>query len=560
MSSTPYDLADVQFFNQQDALTAIGNLAAVDDLVIFCGAGLTIDHTGKSWGQLVLDVLADRSKIPDLDLHPADAEVIAQVLSPLHLASLASHYLRENADDESKKEDALHTTLRNHLYSLSDWSAGGLVDNVARLALARAVRGLGTRLVTTNYETTLEERYQSQLSVAGSDDPSEPQAGLCVEVVGEEGVVQEILPRNGAGVVCLTYLHGRVPSKGDIRGKIAFSERDYWEVRQTVEECLVSLFTQTNVLILGSSLTDPPLMNALMTTADLSEERPFSRIAIFPMQSVATSGGTLSEEQGAAVAAHLPARMKEFGVDLLMPDFFSQVAQFVEEVRIQTLEANRDEWYDRRLERWWAEWKPLGEDWKFQVMFHNHLAEVVEDIRAHFGRARRSAARDDESLKLEVWVRVPIGNRRRSLQLWAASSAVVTDVSNPRWASLSIATTFAAVEAYQAGRPLLKTLEGELKGPIRDPRDGRWKTFLSVPIAITDESGSLPVGVVTLASSLGRSSSLRSAGTRIRENRPKAMRSVIALMRDVGEIHLAERSGRQLLDDDARSAPVGSNE
>ena len=158
----PYDLAEVQFFNQYDTLAAVKRLADSENLAIFCGAGLTIDRTGQSWGALVSRLLTDRGKIPPGDVSDQDAQNVCAILEPLHVASVVSHYLRENADDDGKMESALHTSLQSHLYPLSDWAAGRLVDNVIRLAIARARKHLAITLITTNYDTSLEEQFRNQ--------------------------------------------------------------------------------------------------------------------------------------------------------------------------------------------------------------------------------------------------------------------------------------------------------------------------------------------------------------------------------------------------------------
>ena len=453
----PYDLAEVQFFNQYDTLAAVKRLADSENLAIFCGAGLTIDRTGQSWGALVSRLLTDRGKIPPGDVSDQDAQNVCAILEPLHVASVVSHYLRENADDDGKMESALHTSLQSHLYPLSDWAAGRLVDNVIRLAIARARKHLAITLITTNYDTSLEEQFRNQREEERARIASDvPFPFLFVRVVGAPVAPRlDIEGTKGCGAVKLIYLHGRVPREGDVVGKVAFSEQNYLSTRSVVERKLGSVFAKNDLLILGSSLSDPPLMHALLASQGEARDNSCSRFALLPMPSVPNQGVTMTRSQGVAVAEHLPARMAEFGVRLLMPDYFSQVSQFVEEIRVHTSTSRTEDEYAKRLESWWDAWNSGRDEFDYRRECHEALQVAVDAIRGELGYGHRSSSRSLESLKLEIWARVPKGPRRRSLELWASSAGVVIDTSNPRWASLSLVSEFSAVRAYQGGQPLL---------------------------------------------------------------------------------------------------------
>lgn len=530
-----YDVADTPFFQQAATVSALSEMAGVGRLTILCGAGITIDRTGMSWARLVNAIMKDRNKIPTADISDEDADRICTILPPVEAATLAAHYIDENADGSENARTALHSSLQSNLYPLSDWNKGRLVENIVRLAVHRARIGLETQILTTNYDTFLEEGYtwQRKVEIELQPETVDKFPGLQVIVLGEKGAdgswVYDAVGEVSS--ISLKYLHGYVPRSGRTLGHVAFTEKDYIQVEPLVADALAAAFTNSHVLILGASLTDQPLLTALMRTK-LPQNGAVQRYGLLAMQGFTREEEPLRCGQANALAEHLPSRMKEFGLELLMPDFFSQVAQFVEELRIHGTPKHTD--HEARLNGWWQNWsKHYYKDWPRLLDCHIALNDTLADIEHELGRPRRSGSARSEYLKLELWVRIPVGNGSRTLELWASSAAIGQEVENLRRGRLSIATQYSSVKAFQMGTPRRdseRRIATELM--LRSAQEPRWHTFFSVPIEVDLAEGDLTVGVLTLASTA------EDTRSRIKTSRPRRLRVVAGMMRSIGEEYL----------------------
>ena len=541
-----YDAAEIPFFSQKFTRDAIDILSEEDELTIYCGAGLTIDRTGLDWSALVHAVLTDRTKIPKVDISDDDAREIIEALEPLYAATVASHYMKENAGDGFASRGALMTSLQTHLYPLSDWNSGDLVTNVARLVVARARAGRSTKLVTTNYDTFLENAFRDILEGDERLNHALPTPPVSVQIPSEEKKKRRrfLLPGRGdcakCGEIELIYLHGRIPRAGGLRGKVVFTERDYLDVQKTVAKSLRRLFKLKPLLVIGASLRDRPLLDALLKTRSLKREdgkRP-PRYALLALESF-SGKAQLTIGKSISLTNLLPARMEEFGVELLMPDFFSQVPQFVEEMRaaLMSEEAGYIP-FATRLSSWRQEWEKSGREWDHLLSCHSLLGKSLASIVEELGSTRRRNRFDpEEHFKLELWVRIPSGNGSRTLELWASSNGIAKDQTYLRRARISVASAYSPIKAMKLGAPNRMSENRVIDGHLRSPEEMRWKTFLSVPVAIEYMGGRLTVGVVMLAST---ASDQRS---RIRSSRPGRMKEAVDIMRKIGKRYLTP-SGR----------------
>jgi SIR2-like domain len=335
---------------------------------------------------------------------------------------------------------------------------------------------------------------------------------LKVSVLGAQSKIV-VRDTQGRGQLELVYLHGRVPQSGGHSGKLVMSERDYHTSHDRVSSELEDLFRadKSALLILGASMTDPPLLTALAAT----HERP-SRYALIPVQSAGIVGAANSEdfEQSRAIVG---LRGLHFGVRFLIPDFHYQIAQFCEEIlacvglapdTASYLHDREQIRYGLRLQAWWDRWRDT-EYYHTPDKIYLHLSDSLRAIRELLrGYGTREPHRETpEQLKIELWIRdVPTANRR--LALWGSSVGTLVDRSILRAEDLRNGSGNASMRAFVEGQPQYvpqETLAMELKRLPQLPlRRSRWETFLSVPIRADDAPDGrlvgVPVGVVTLAS------------------------------------------------------------
>lgn len=566
----PFHKSEDLFFDQNDTIEAIRELDEAESLLIFCGSGVTIDRTGQSWSQLVASILRDH-RMESRDLTDAVIDDIKQTLEPLHAATVAAHYVAEQKlRSPTAAREFLEQLIQSNLYPEAGWRAGNLVQAILDLCIARDLKNKNTEIATTNYDVVIEQQYFVLRELAtGELKPTCP--GLRIKTSGSAMQVRA-RPIRSRRWITIHYLHGRLPPTGAAEGHLAFSETDYLNLQGAVASRLCRLFEKNDVLILGSGLTDPPLMHALMQTKQMAA----CRVAVMPIMSAARVKA-LTVRQATSVVQTASARMEEFGVRLLLPDFYCQVSQFVQELRLRTIVGSaRYIGYKTRLESWWAEWSDFSEvdfttagiesedsgaeedrdsedadqEWLWTLNMHERLREVLTNIRSELGPAKRLAARSRESLKLELWVRIP-DDDKRSLRLTAASNGVMVEKDDhPREASLSVSSSYAAVNAFILGQPRIDepSLDGQRIEGL-SPREPRWLVFLSVPIMVRYRGGQFQAGVVTLASNADESVGGK-IKTQVRSDHALAISRVVDSMKAVGT-ELLGLPKQVLVEDDA---------
>lgn len=504
------------FFEQDAVLHLIDRITDSNDLTIYTGAGLTIDMGGPSWTSLIRRA-GSREEFRNRDILSGKAlEVLTTELRPLEAATaVAGYYLKQSGagnDARHRARASLISAIRSHLYPDALWDSGRLTPAVAEFVLVRALRGQKTRIVTTNYDCFLESEIAKFLELGigliGEDDELRS-AAFPVPKLARRTLDEEVDFDHGS-LVEIIYLHGRIdqdPQK-PVEGHLAVTELDYGQLRPKVADKLRNLFSRSSILILGASLTDPPLMTALQDTSDAHEAG--CRVAVLPVVSMlAVSNRTLDNEQTKALVAHHQTRMNEFGVSLIAPDNYAQVAQMCIELTAaaQIYEPSPDPYsrsvglrYGTRLLEWWTSWHAESfNDSLYKRSLHRYLIHTVKRIREEFNL---QGASRDEVLKLECWARWQPSTTNRALKLYASSAALWEDPNVMRSADIALVSRYVPVQALIQGKPLLrKALCGpEALTASDSPEESRWRTFLSVPIDVAVNGYPLTVGVVSLAS------------------------------------------------------------
>ncbi len=505
--------SETAFFMEPSTKDALRRLADAKHLVVFCGAGVTIDQTGMSWVALLEQVFTARSGM----------ETAAKSMDWPQVASALFEKARIDAGAKRKEQQkAVTSRLASLLYppQSSRWESGELVDSLAKLAVTAAVRGRSVTLITTNYDTHLEARVQEHVR-----EQHRPRVKVVVAALEEE--------RRPAknGEVQIVYMHGRIPQNGKPTGRCVLTETDYAATRRSFSRRVSTLIRRSGsaMLILGSSLADPPLIDALASTVGQSK---VPRVALYPL--LPTSIYKHDDYEAALDLMH--ARCQHLDLDLLFPDFLFQVPEFCKELGLAIAAAipsdhvDGDRRYGKRLDQWWQEFEPVLDK---PELASEVLLETLNTVRDILSQKRHKAPKD-EIYRLDLWLRdTP---KDRHLVQWASSVGPIWERALLRRQELDLRSKHATVRGFQSGHPRLYTLDD--LGLAEEDETMRWKHFLVVPVfdSIMDKAASpmLPVGAATLCASSSSPHTLLNAN-------PKEMSLVVQILRDLAGV-LRERS------------------
>lgn len=505
--------SDTPYFHADRPRSIIKSLASVSSLVLYCGAGVTIDRTSLGWSELVRRVFTrdDAEK-----WYPTAEEIrlLASSQESPRVSSALYAYVLDGEGSDEAVQTFLTPRLAQALYNANSWQEGRLTRNVAQLALYAAARGIEVTVFTTNYDTYIEQAMVS-LRKEMEVPQTSPLPGLCVTVVGVDDSVTNLPPEGEGLTVRLVYLHGRVRNGGGHDGHIVLTEADYSMTNEPVRATLQVALDRDGVgaLVLGSSLVDAPLLDALLATRQRAD-----RFALVPIESIgftshpAALAGRLTE--------HARRRGDGFGLKISCPDFKYQVAQFCSELLLAVTHPDGAEHaladssnlrYGLRLLTWWDLWIEKGQGvpgktpeealWSALMKLK---ASVDTIIRAASTSADRRRARD-EQFRIELWVRRDPA-KDRSLVMWGTSEGPVFDRHTLRSHGLGLGTSNASVAAFIEGRPL----HIDVADLPATAMDGRWKSFLSVPVFVSppNSRSAVPVGTITIASTFKKANSL----------------------------------------------------
>lgn len=231
------------------------------------------------------------------------------------------------------------------------------------------------------------------------------------------------------------------------------------------------------------------------------------------MSASATRLTQFGREAYPRLSLHLKQRMRRYDVELMLPDFNSQVAQFCQEVLVcakmgQNLddyaqsEPKSPERYGERLCGWWNKWSASPIASKHEEI-HQKLIECLAQLKTI-----KSWGKDTKEVyKMELWVRYKPHENARQLALWGGSMGILIDRKILKYERIGLATKNASVRSFIEGKPIWLDRADLSKPDVRPRRrewierlDGRWDRYLSVPIRLVAENEpQLTVGVVTLA-------------------------------------------------------------
>jgi len=471
-----YARSDRAFFHDEKTKDAIKEILSKKTLVIYCGAGTTIDRTSLDWPRLIREVFPPGTGAPDPRPTGKEAEYLHKSLpSAEAVASILARYDHEATKWPKKQKGHLVSRLHKGLYEdyQGAFTEGRLVNSIVRLAATFVTYpGHKATIITTNYDTYLEMAFSVVISISGrrragtQPVPTRPRVSL-------RGASSHM----NSSKVNLIYLHGRVPEQADAMSEagteqLVLTERDYASAWDEELAILGKAFSKKDpaVLILGASLSDHPLIHSLAST-----HQKKCRYAILPAKSIGLLGLKESDQPLNTVSArrhtnHIMHRGVDLGVEILVPDFYFQVGQFCEEAYLaltmirrsddepaepKTEEFFENSRYGERLLRWWNEWW-REEKGKNRPTIEQRLTWAMDYIKRSINsgmspdRRNRSAS---EKLGLELWVRQS-PETKRCMKLRGRVGDIIQASNESFEVNIGHGTNNKAVEALIRGQPM----------------------------------------------------------------------------------------------------------
>jgi len=458
--------------------------------------------------------------------------------APEFKATIAASYAK-------KEDDIVVNSIGKTLYHNS-WSAGRLLSELAKFVVKLSIDfKKSVSIVTSNYDTYIEDSIINELYAQKTPTKD---FGVDLRLVGyayEEGdegdpcydyafARNEKLPK-----IEVHHLHGRICSKnysyalGDLvfnedekeededtdlrksdkfirNGKLVFSEKDYEESHDRSLKVLTKLFSQGTTIIVGSSLTDTPLVRSILKIKSESEEQHgkndgkavSSGCAIYAFMKCGADGYEKFQLE----------RAEALGIEPLFYEFHDEIPEVFSNLTALLVHGNKDASYSEVLpcDRALKEWVELTNRQK-------QSRELVEDGYEMSAKIARNVivkdyARKNELVKIECWfldLEGDVSKKKKVLRVWTNSvgPTFATDLRRTEDVSSLNAEKVASVQAFCEGAPKIIPIDQLKLGLVKLKDDKnisatRWKTFMSVPIVIPfKEYGvDVTVGVVTLAS------------------------------------------------------------
>lgn len=470
------------FFHQPVTHLRIDDIAQLSGpLTVFAGAGTAIDRTGLGWRGMIDGLLEPYVRSKRLRQH------LLAVHDPLTAASIASQFYASRHEGDLWKR-RIRDRIKLLLYAQGTWQGGRLATNVGRLLTVWAAeKAEAACLVTPNYDQYAEEALREGVLVRS-------QAGLSTPEV------RRVFPDSTApwlekNIISCAYLHGFVPDERESDHLPIVSEQDYFDSAEETFEKLAALFCESNVIIVGAALTDPPLLRALLHSRKDAADRGFRRYALLPLQGEEwEKWREVPADDVQKLLRYSRKRLDHLGVVAIYPDFFVQVAQLLQEVLTAAAsgpgsysDPDSTIRYGKRLDEWWGAWAAGGTSTARQAAHYDLIADRLPTLQGLLSA-------DDEPLKIECWLRWdPSANRR--LHLWVSSVGTWSDPRTMRYGEIRADSDYSSIVAFCHGRPMV------LDNP-RPTQPGRWPRYMAAPVwwANPAGTGEVPVGVIGIGS------------------------------------------------------------
>lgn len=549
----------------EDSLRKLyGSVADSNHIVIYCGSGVIKNEIGGVSRDRLVTLVAQKTMLGFAEQYGSEGVSAActnfftsKDHAPEFKATIAASYAK-------KEDDIIVNSIGKTLYHNS-WSGGRLLSELAKFVVKLSIDfKKSVSIVTSNYDTYIEDSIINELYAQKTPTKD---FGVDLRLVGyayeegDEGVPcydyafarNEKLPK-----IEVHHLHGRICSKnysyalGDlvvnedaeedekedidaeededekedkdakkegtdlrksdkfiINGKLIFSEKDYEESHDRSLKVLTKLFSQGTTIIVGSSLTDTPLVRSILKIKSESEEQHgkndgkvvSSGCAIYAFMKCGADGYEKFQLE----------RAEALGIEPLFYEFHDEIPEVFSNLTALLVHGNKDGRYSRLLpyDQALREWVELANRQKQSRELAKHGYEMSAKIARNV--IVKDYARKNELVKIECWFLDLEGDvsKKKVLRVWTNSvgPTFATDLRRTEDVSSLNAGKVASVQAFCEGAPKIIPIDQLKLGLVKLKDDKnisatRWKTFMSVPIVIPfEEYGfDVTVGVVTLAS------------------------------------------------------------
>ncbi|WP_314966504.1 SIR2 family protein [uncultured Actinomyces sp.] len=481
------------------------NQDTTDSIILYCGAGVTIDRTGVSWNTLVTEVARQTLRSDDIGANSKFGEECAKFFRTEDFSAEQ----KATVATAGVNQDVTAKVIADTLYRRSGYRQGRLLDKITQLAVIMAFFGKKIYLVTTNYDTYIEESVRQAVSKFPRTLRPNFEVGIfSLESGDSESEWAEVIrPSANAGSrvadINIFYVHGRIERNGDLSGSLVFSESEYEESHNRTVSLLCALFRQGTTVIVGSSLVDTPLVRSLLQLRREQQESSsdgavagFNRYAVMPC--ITSSGSSFLTLQ--------LMRAGELGLHPIFFEYYDQISDLFSNLISFALKSDLPSGLmpsDFALEKWMDVAKNNFSREISMLAYDYSVTLVREFFNKYFPR--------DELLKIEFWFlesseTSPTG---KALTVWSNSAGPIYTKGLRRTEPVTVdnARRVASVSCFTTGAPNLigvQSLDIAAFDAFRrdNSKPTRWRSFFSVPISLWFDEFRVQVtiGVITLAS------------------------------------------------------------
>lgn len=487
-------------FESPGVLRAIMRLARSPSLTIVAGAGSSVESGLPSWNTLVRDLLEEAAESNGLQGADSD-QFVRWTLNREDLTG-AGEIARHLLSGSFRK--ALHAALYR---DAKEPIPGETAQAIACLRLDRL--NMANELVTTNYDLLLEAALREELNHRDLD-------GLTVgRLVDGRNV--------GPSVVGVRHVHGVLTSGNQLVGDLVLSDRDYHLMQDSEawqEGFFKNQLSTSDCLFVGTSLTDPNLLRYLYR----SEHRKRHH-ALFVRQDDSSIYDETNPEVADLRETSQLAKWRAVNVEPLLFNHYAQSAQFIWEV----VAAARGSSYTPlpvRLGRWKEGLRDIlpteGKAFlETQERLQRVMAKVLGGTKSLLNRTGYRL-RSGEKLGISLWVFDPAAE---TLVNWASADRIWRDPTTLEPIPVDWSSVFVAAQAFCAGSMVSQSTSEHVVS--------RWNHVIGFPIYLHDDSGRLPIGAVTLASTANKEASLLERGAAVvRSSAIPAIENDVSLLLD----------------------------
>jgi hypothetical protein len=484
----------VSFLDEPTVDAALDRLALEEDVTVFAGAGTSMEVGFPSWGGLLERLLRYVSSEASLD-EDATTEFLDAVwrdsMGVLGMGSIVRSQLGNAPDTYIRKALYERGEDRERIETQEPGpSARALVSLIGAWEPGRL------EICTTNYDLLLERALELRLEEVAALGGSLFVNDATVSVTGAaSGRDEDQVSADGRFTI--RHLHGALDKKSGPHDLLpaVLGEADYHGVQKPdswQSEWIEPRLTSSTWLFVGASMSDANVLRYLQSAREPGRPPHFALL---------TRGQAAQPHDPQALSLWTKAttaRWNDFGVQALYPEYYADVAAFLDELarrRIRRAAGRKPAPSDRlpqRLKRWHGKVTKnqglLPQGGKAFADRQDEMTEILTELTdqaVHLVRDTPGVA--DCNFGLQLWIPDAAATK---LVMWGSSQHAWRDPSTLAPLPIKQASKWLSVETWCRGTPTLRAF-GESHGT-------RWAGALGVPIILAEEPwGRLPVAVAT---------------------------------------------------------------